>query len=130
MINDKLLKRVYNILSKKQDIVNITTGKVTKTGRVIDGKAEYCEKINVEYCPNNQAIFFDYNTDDRIIHDYYLIGRSSNNETIKAPNAASSNNYFNIFFTGNKICVDSNQDRSRFTGHVYIYYTLISEVDD
>ena len=101
----------------------ITAGTEVKTGRQIDGKDEYVVIINAGAGPNNTSITIDYSHTDKIIHDYYLIGISSTDETIKAPNAASGSNYFNIFFEQTKINISSNQDRSRFTCYVYIYYT-------
>lgn len=93
------------------------------TGRKIFGKPEYLQIVNVGSCPNNTTKEVSYQTADKFITDYYLIGVSSNNEIIKAPNASSSSLYLNVFFTSNTITLATNHDRSRFTGYVYIYFT-------
>lgn len=104
--------------------VNITIdGGPVKTGRIIAGKEEYIDVLNVGTGPNNTEIQVDYTTSNKFITDYYLIGISSSNEIIKAPNSASSGIYFNVYFSGNRILVNSNQDRSRFTCYVYVYFT-------
>ena len=103
--------------------VNITIdGGPVKTGRIIAGKEEYIDVLNVGTGPNNTEIQVDYTTSNKFITDYYLIGISSSNEIIKAPNSASSGIYFNVYFSGNRILVNSNQDRSRFTCYVYVSF--------
>ena len=103
--------------------VNITIdGGPVKTGRIIAGKEEYIDVLNVGTGPNNTEIQVDYTTSNKFITDYYLIGISSNNETIKAPNAAALNQFFNVFLTDNKIAINSNQDRTRFTCYVYVSF--------
>lgn len=125
MISEKLLSDVYKALEQKQNITKLITGTRQKTGRIINGKEEYCDILNIGNCPNNDALMIDYKTDDKTIIDYYLIGISSSNEIIKAPNSSADRLFFNIFFTSNKISCNSNQDRSRFTGYVYIYFTYL-----
>ena len=102
---------------------DIQTSNPVLTGRKVLGKPEYVQVVNVGSCPNNNQREVPYQTDDKFITDYYLIGISSNNEIIKVPNASSSTLYFNVFFTHNTITISTNQDRSRFTGYVYIYFT-------
>lgn len=103
--------------------VNITIdGGPVKTGRIIAGKEEYIDVLNVGTGPNNAEIQVDYTTSNKFITDYYLIGISSANEIIKAPNAAALNQFFNVFFTDNKIAITSNQDRTRFTCYVYVSF--------
>ena len=116
-INSNLITSEYNL---------ITDGSPIKTGRKIDGKDEYVEVKNIGAGPNNTSIAITYSHTDKIIHDYYLIGISSTDETVKAPNAASGSNYFNVFFSQSQIEISSNQDRSRFTCYIYIYYTYKS----
>ena len=94
-----------------------------RTGRKVNGKDEYIDVINIGSGPNNTEIHINYTTSDKFIINYYLIGISSSNEIIKAPNSASSGIYFNVLFSGNRILVNSNQDRSRFTCYVYVYFT-------
>lgn len=115
---------IYEDIDKKIDGYNIeTNGSAVKTGRMIDGKEEYVQVVNVGSCPNNKQTEVPYQTDDKFITDYYLIAISSNNEIIKVPNASASTLYFNAFFTNNKIAITTNQDRSRFTGYVYVFFT-------
>lgn len=103
--------------------VNITIdGGPVKTGRIIAGKEEYIDVLNVGTGPNNTEIQVDYTTSNKFITDYYLIGISSANEIIKAPNAAASGQFFNVFLTDNKIAINSNQDRTRFTCYVYVSF--------
>ena len=103
--------------------VNITIdGGPVKTGRIIAGKEGYIDVLNVGTGPNNTEIQVDYTTSNKFITDYYLIGISSSNEIVKAPNSASSGIYFNVFFSDNQILVKSNQDRSRFTCYVYVSF--------
>ena len=102
---------------------DIQTSNSVLTGRKILGKQEYVQVVNVGACPNNIQTEIPYQTNDKFITDYYLIGISSNNEIIKAPNSSSNSSYFNVFFTANKITLATNTDRSRFTGYVYIFFT-------
>lgn len=102
---------------------DIQTSNPVLTGRKVLGKPEYVQVVNAGSCPNNKQREVPYQTDDKFITDYYLIGISSNNEIIKAPNASSSSSYFNVFFANNKIAIITNQDRSRFTGYVYVFFT-------
>lgn len=126
MISEELLENVYNSIDEKQNIPKLITGNKQKTGKLIDGKEEFCEIINVGSCPNNSSITIDYTTNDKVIHDFYLIGKSNSFEYLKVPNAASSSNYFNIFFSSDgKLQISTNQDRSRFIGTVYIFFTYI-----
>lgn len=116
-INSNLITSEYNL---------ITDGSPIKTGRKIDGKDEYVVKVNAGSGPNNTNKQIQFNTSNMIITDYYVIGISNNNETIYAPNSATGNNYFNIFFSNNEINLSTNQDRSRFTCYVYIFYINIT----
>lgn len=117
---------VSSVVNAINEIVgqnNIKTNRnAVKTGRVIDGKDEYIQKINVGSGPNNGSTSYDYKTDDKIITNYYVLGISNNNEIIYIPNSSASGQYFNAFFTGNKLQLVSNLDRSRFTCYLYISY--------
>ena len=116
-------KCVYDALKDKQDKYNlITDGMAAKTGRQIDGKDEYEVRINCGSGPNKASRRIDFNTENIIITDYYVIGISSGNEIIYAPNSAGSEQYFNVYFTSNVITLSSNQDRSGFTCYAYIKY--------
>lgn len=101
----------------------IQTSNPVLTGRKVLGKPEYVQVVNAGACPNNIQTEVPYKTDDKFITDYYLIGISSRNEIIKAPNSSGGSSYFNVFFTYNKITLVTNIDRSRFTGYVYIFFT-------
>ena len=102
---------------------DIQTSNPVLTGRKVLGKPEYVQVVNVGACPNKIQAEVPYQTDDKFITDYYLIGISSNNEIIKAPSSSGGSIYFNVFFTHNKITIGTNQDRSRFTGYVYVFFT-------
>lgn len=123
MISEELLKTVYTAIDSKQDIPRLITGEKSKTGRIIDNKEEYCEIINFGSLPNNTEISTNYKTDDKKIHNFYAIGTSSSNEIIIVPNSAASGNYVNIYFTNNSMKINTNQNRSRFNGYVYIFFT-------
>lgn len=117
---------VSSVVNAVNEIVgqnNITTGSnAVKTGRKVDGKDEYTQKINVGQGPNNGSTEYNYKTDDKIITNYYVLGISNNNEIIYVPNSSASGQYFNAFFTGNKLQLASNIDRTRFTCYLYISY--------
>lgn len=124
MAMEDVLLNTADGMIKSQISIN-TDGSIELTGRIIDGMPEYLQILDIGACPNNSTKTVSYITDDKIITDFYLIGRSDNNETIKVPNASASSNYFNVFFTSNNITITTNQDRSRFNGTMYIYFTDI-----
>lgn len=114
---------VVNAINEIAGQNNITTGSNSvKTGRKVDGKDEYIQKINVGPGPNNGSTSYNYKTDDKIITNYYVLGISNNNEIIYVPNSSASGQYFNAFFTTNQLQLVSNIDRSRFTCYLYISY--------
>lgn len=123
-INEKLIPKLKEIdeIKTQLEYKLVTDGNPVKTGRVIDGKDEYIQKINVGSGPNNGAVSYNYQTDNKIITNYYVLGISSNNEIIYAPNSSASGQYFNVFFTGNQVQLASNINRSRFTCFLYISY--------
>lgn len=119
-LNEKLIPKLKEIDEIKYNLV--TDGAPVKTGRKVDGKDEYIQKINVGSGPNNGAVSYNYRTDNKIITNYYVLGISNNNEIIYAPNSSASGQYFNAFFTGNQLQLASNINRSRFTCYLYISY--------
>lgn len=123
-LNEKLIPKLKEIDEMKNLLeYNLATGgDPAKTGRKVDGKDEYIQKINIGSGPNNGSTSYNYKTDDKIITNYYVLGISSNNEIIYAPNSSASGQYFNVFFTGNQVQLASNIDRSRFTCYLYISY--------
>ena len=48
--------KIKELINKKQNILNITTGTEYETGRIIDGKKEYAKRINCGKGPNNETI--------------------------------------------------------------------------
>ena len=119
-MQNKLNNNIKEAVENQYNLV--TDGSAVKTGRQVDGKDEYEVKINCGSGPNNASKTTNFNTENIIITDYYVIGISSSNEIVYVPNSTGSGQYFNVFFTNNVIALSSNQDRSRFTCYAYIKY--------
>ena len=100
-------------------------------GTWIDNKPIYRKVINIGNLPNNATVNIPTSTFDasnKFITNIYCIGVSSQGEYLKIPYYAGTSNYTNILITSaNTISIQTNADRSRFTGYVTVEYTKTND---
>lgn len=117
--------RIKELINKKQNILNITTGIEYETGRIIDGKKEYGKRINCGKLPDTSTTSIATNLGNVNILDYkgiaifnqysykmvvgkisdYSISLAIENNQIKIATYLSAyknyNAYVEIFYTKN-----------------------------
>jgi hypothetical protein len=118
--------KIKELINKKQNILNITTGIEYETGRIIDGKKEYAKRINCGNLPNAEAKYVQTGLQNitltRAIDGVML---SSNSQRgLPAPNITSGNTimvYLNG--TGTALTFNTQFNWSSYTAYVELFYT-------
>lgn len=118
--------KIKELINKKQNILNITTGTEYVTGRIIDGKKEYAKRINCGNLPNAEAKYVQTGLQNitltRAIDGVML---SSNSQRgLPAPNITSGNTimvYLNG--TGTALTFNTQFNWSSYTAYVELFYT-------
>lgn len=118
--------KIKELINKKQNILNITTGTEYETGRIIDGKKEYGKRINCGKLPNAQAKYVQTGLENitltRAIDGVML---SSNSQRgLPAPSVTAVNTimvYLNG--TGTALTINTQFDWSSYSAHVELFYT-------
>lgn len=111
-------------INSKLNKINIKTGEIYETGRIIDGKIEYGKRINIGNLPPTSGNY-DYptglNHSDIIYTDYNLVARRpSDNSTLYIPFSPGTGVWI-VSFPGNQNAFRVNTngdpvDRSAYIG--------------
>ena len=127
---DKIDEKVGNIATEidaKADIINITTGKIIKTGRIYNGKEEYMKEIYIDGLPNTETKLVSMGIPYTTITIHKIEGCAddgSGYSTIPLPYATNSDSSVVIGQVGNNIRIITNDNRSAFVNAtVTIYFT-------
>lgn len=117
--------KIKELINKKQNILNITTGTEYVTGRIIDGKKEYGKRINCGNLPNAQAKYVQTGLENisltRGIDGVML--SSSSQRGLPAPSVTAVNTimvYLNG--TGTALTINTQFDWSSYTAYVELFY--------
>lgn len=116
----KILNKLKNIDNVKADKINVTTGTEYETGRIIDGKEEYCKRCPFGSLPNSTIKGVQFLT--------------PNDKILKAEGIAVNQNEVSHYFAipNSKIQVDiengwinitTETDMSTYNAFVDLYYT-------
>ena len=118
--------KIKELINKKQNILNITTGTEYETGRIIDGKKEYGKRINCGNLPNAQAKYVQTGLENitltRAIEGVML--NSGSQRGLPAPSVTAANTimiYLNG--TGTALTINTQFNWSSYTAYVELFYT-------
>lgn len=117
--------KIKELINKKQNILNITTGIEYETGRIIDGKKEYAKRFNCGNGPNNETIQVETGLTNV---KYTKIEGMAYTTSIffplnmVRPIGKTDSTSIGVYVSANKILIESAIDRSAFTIVVDVYY--------
>ena len=114
------------VLNLKEN-TKIITGQECKTNEIIDGKNVYVKRLNVGNLPNADEKTYEIGLDMDTITVTKIDGIAQSKELKSAVPINIAYNGFLIvgcfIATGGQLKIRSEDDRSKFTGFVNIYYT-------
>ena len=116
--------KIKELINKKQNILNITTGTEYETGRIIDGKKEYGKRIDLGTLPNatSKSVAHGISRATKIL-GYKAFANNANGVFGGVPLPhVSLNNYIELQITSTNVFISSSINASIFTGVIEIYY--------
>ena len=119
--------KIKDLINKKQNILNITTGTEFETGRIIDGKKEYGLRKNLGSLPNSTNTTYNTGVSNSYkITKYQLFAKNkTNNQVLTVPFMNLRNTqYISAYFeNANTISAMCNFDGSAYELVIELYYT-------
>ena len=108
--------------------ITVTDGVEFETGRIVNGKKEYCTRLNLGPLPNATAIDYQTGLDSSyIVTNYHLYGLGSDTRCFSLPFFNLSNTSYHVlgYVKGGPsvVCTKSNYDVSAYDLIVEIAYT-------
>ena len=116
-----------NIDKAKVEKMNITTGTEFKTGRIIDGKEEYCKIINCGNLLNNIQKTIEHGIrDKKKITKIEGIAVSSNTSiTLPYIDPVILNRGIGVFADTSNIYIKTGDDKTTYVATINLYYTKL-----